>query len=74
MTSAVYDHETHAYGKHNMVTLAEKDPVGARLNADSYAMYIASTGMNRDDYDKYTMNSGAHAHSSKCYDKLGNCP
>lgn len=36
VTSAVYDHDTHAYAKKGMVEIAEKDPVGARLNAASY--------------------------------------
>ena len=57
-----------------MVVLARDDPVGARLNADSYAMYIAETGMSRKEYTKHTSNSGGDAIDHKCYDKYNNCP
>jgi len=38
MTSIVSD---HVYSKKGMVELAKNDPYSARLNADSYTMYIA---------------------------------
>lgn len=74
MTSAVYDHPTKAYSKKGMVELAIEDPVGARLNSASYTMYIASTGMSREHFNKFTKTSGANAKSPDCFDKYGNCP
>lgn len=47
MTSAVYDHPTKAYSKKGMVELAVEDPVQARLNSDSYTMYIADSSLKR---------------------------
>ena len=73
MTSAVYDHPSKAYAKKSMVELAVEDPVGARLNSASYTMYIAETGMNREDFTKYTRTSGNNAKSAKCFDKHSNC-
>ena len=73
MTSAVYDHPSKAYAKKSMVELAVEDPVGARLNSATYTMYIAETGMNREDFTKYTRTSGNNAKSAKCFDKHSNC-
>ena len=50
VTSRVPDHPTHAYVKTDMFSLAKSDPVGARMNADSYTMYVAQTGLNRDKF------------------------
>jgi hypothetical protein len=74
MTSAVYDHPTKAYAKKTMVELAIEDPVGARLNSASYTMYIADTGLSREDFTKFTRTSGANARTPDCFDKYGNCP
>lgn len=74
MTSAVYDHPTNAYSKKGMVQLAEQDPRGARLNSASYTMYIADTGLSREEFTKYTKTSGNNARSATCYDSYSNCP
>lgn len=74
MTSAVYDHPSKAYSKSGMVELAVEDPAGARLNSASYTMYIATTGMSRDDFNKYTKTSGANSARVGCSDRYGNCP
>jgi hypothetical protein len=74
MTSAVIDHPTKAYSKKGMVELGVEDPVGARLNAASYTMYIAETGMSKADFTKFTTLSGANARTPDCIDKFGNCP
>lgn len=74
MTSVVTDHPTHAYEKKSMVELAKIDAPAARLNSDTYTMYIADTGMNRADFTKYTSTSGNNARSEHCYDSFSNCP
>lgn len=74
MNSAVYDHPTKAYAKKGMVELAIEDPVGARLNSASYTMYIADTGMSRENFTKFTRTSGPNARTPDCVDKYGNCP
>lgn len=74
MTSVVTDHPTHAYEKKSMVELAVIDPVAARLNSDTYTMYIADTGMNKADFTKYTSTSGNNAYSTTCSDEYSNCP
>lgn len=37
-------------------------------------MYIADTGLNRDDFTRYTATQGANARNTKCFDSFGNCP
>jgi len=54
MTSIVGDSE---YTKRGMVALARNDPYKARMNSDSYTMYIAQSSLNRRDYDKFTRTS-----------------
>jgi len=34
--------------------MAKVDPVGARTNADTYLLYAAETGLNREDYTAFT--------------------
>ena len=51
LTSGVTD---YAYDKTKMVKLAISDPTEARMNADTYTMYVAQTGMTRDEYDTLT--------------------
>lgn len=68
ITSSVYDHETHAYAKDQMVDLAVADPVGARLNAASYQMYIADAGMTRENFSKYTIGQGGDVIDQHCAD------
>ena len=75
VNSAVYDHpnSSKAYGKKGMLQAAQEDPVMARLNSGNYCMYMATTGMSREDFNKYTTSSGANAKSPTCYDSYGNC-
>jgi len=47
-----------------MVELAVEDPVGARLNSDSYTMYIADTGLSREEFTKFTRTSGTNAYNA----------
>jgi len=47
-----------------MVELALEDPVGARLNSASYTMYIADTGLSREEFTKFTKMSGNNAYNA----------
>jgi len=44
------------------------------MNADNYSMYVADTGMNREEFTKHTSGQGGNVRDLKCYDKYSNCP
>lgn len=51
MTSRAGD---SSYNKADIIEMAKADPAAARMNADTYLLYAAETGLSRDDYTAST--------------------
>jgi len=73
ITSAAGDNPSYPYGKSDMMKLANKDPNGARLNSNSYTMYIAQTGMSPAEYTRFTGLFSPNGEADDCKDKYDNC-
>ena len=56
-----------------MIKLANEDPTGARLNSNSYTMYVAQTGMTPAEYTRFTGLWGPNVEAEDCKDRYDNC-
>lgn len=74
MTSVVTDDPEYPYAKKGLAKLAKYYPVRARLNANSYTMYVAQAGMSHKDFVKFTGLWGGHVENHQCADEYNNCP